>query len=391
MQKPMFSASDASFMAQALRLAERGLYTTSPNPRVGAVIVKQGRVVGAGFHQRAGEAHAERLALQAAGDQARGATAYVTLEPCCHQGRTPPCTQALIAAGVTRVVAAMTDPNPLVAGQGFARLREAGIEVDAGLMEQEAQGLNPGFVKRMRQGLPWVRCKLAMSLDGRTAMASGESQWITGPQARLDVQRGRARSCAVLTGIGTLKADDPSLNVRLDAAGLSDLSDLSGLSGLSGPGLDSSPRQPLRVVLDPMLESPPESRLFSLAGEHLIFCSQSALASPAAGALQAAGLRLEGVASDGQALDLHQVMRRLAALGLNEVWVEAGATLAGAMLQQRLVDELIIYMAPHLMGDTARGLVHLPGLERLEQRLELRLDAVRQLGQDLRLVFTPGP
>jgi diaminohydroxyphosphoribosylaminopyrimidine deaminase/5-amino-6-(5-phosphoribosylamino)uracil reductase len=378
--KPVLTTSDASFMAQALRLAERGLYTTSPNPRVGAVMVnQQGLVVGTGLHHRAGEAHAERLALQAAGEQARGATAYVTLEPCCHQGRTPPCTDALIKAGVKRVVAAMTDPNPLVAGQGFARLREAGIKVDVGLMEQEAEMLNLGFVKRMRRGLPWVRCKLAMSLDGRTAMASGESQWITGPESRLDVQRGRARSCAILTGIGTLKADDPALNVRLQAADLHDL------------GPDYPPHQPLRVVLDPMLESPPESRLFNLPGRTLIFCGQEILKSQKAVVLAGLGVSLEPVAGEGCSLDLYQVMRRLAMLGLNEVWIESGATLAGAMMQRGVVDELIIYMAPQLLGDTARGLVRLPGLERLDQRIDLRLEDVRQIGQDLRLTFSIKP
>jgi diaminohydroxyphosphoribosylaminopyrimidine deaminase/5-amino-6-(5-phosphoribosylamino)uracil reductase len=373
----MIDQQDAFYMAQALRLAERGLYSTSPNPRVGSLLVNQGQLVGAGFHHRAGEPHAERLALEAAGDRARGATCYVTLEPCCHHGRTSPCSTALIEAGVARVVAAMTDPNPLVAGQGFAQLRAAGIEVEQGLMAQEAQRLNPGFVKRMGQGLPWVRCKLAMSLDGRTAMASGESQWITGPEARLDVQRGRARSCAILSGIGTVLADDPALNVRLDAAELHDL------------GPDYPPLQPLRVILDPGLEMSPEARMLGLPGKTLIFCTQDAFAGAKATALLAAGAELEAVADNAGMLDLQQLMRRLAAMGLNEVWMESGATLAGAMLQQGLVDELIIYMAPHLLGDAARGLVQLPGLERLQQRIELRLEDVRQLGQDLRLVFAP--
>lgn len=365
-------------MARALRLAERGLYSTSPNPRVGAVLVRDGQIVGEGFHQKAGEPHAERLAIKDAGERARGATCYVTLEPCCHQGRTPPCTQGLIEAGVSRVVAAMTDPNPLVAGQGFARLEAAGIEVRQGLMAEEAAKLNPGFVKRMTQGLPWVRCKLAMSLDGRTAMASGESQWITGPEARLDVQRGRARSCAILSGIGTVLADDPCLNVRLEHSELHDL------------GPDYPALQPLRVILDSQLKMPATARLLALPGQTLIFSNQASLASPRARALQAAGASLEAVAGVEAGLNLHEVMQRLAALGLNEVWMEAGATLAGAMLQAGLVDELIIYMAPHLMGDAARGLVHLPGLERLTQRIELRLEDVRQLGHDLRLTFVPG-
>lgn len=376
-QPSLVDAQDAFFMAQALRLAERGLYTTSPNPRVGAIIVQQGQLVGAGFHHRAGEPHAERLALAAAGEKAKGATAYITLEPCCHQGRTPPCTQGLIEAGVQRVVAAMADPNPLVAGQGLAKLQAAGIQVDTGLMEQAARALNPGFVKRMNTGLPWVRCKLAMSLDGRTAMASGESQWITGPKARQDVQRWRAQSCAILSGSGTILADNPSLSVRLDAAQLHDL------------GPEYPVRQPLRVILDSSLSASPQAEVFKQPGQTLIVCTQAALASTKAGLLEAAGARLEAIAVNQQGLDLQQLMRRLAALGLNEVWMEAGATLAGAMLQQGLVDELIIYMAPHLMGDAARGLVHLPGLDRLDQRIELKLKDVRQIGQDVRLMFVP--
>ena len=255
----MAADSDYFYMARALRLAERGRYTTDPNPRVGCVLVKDGEVVGEGFHHRAGDPHAERVAIAAAGANAKGATAYVTLEPCSHHGRTPPCADGLIEAGVTRVVAAMQDPNPLVAGNGLRRLRDAGIEVECGVQEQQARKLNPGFVKRMEKGLPYVRCKMAMSLDGRTAMANGESKWITGPDARRDVQFWRAGSSAVVTGIGTVRADDPSMNVRLSADELHDL------------GPDYPVRQPLRVVLDPNLDISSQAQMLSLEGETLVF------------------------------------------------------------------------------------------------------------------------
>lgn len=358
-------------MARALRLAERGLYTTDPNPRVGALVVKDEVVVGEGFHHRAGEPHAEPLALAQAGEKARGATVYVTLEPCSHQGRTPPCADALIRAGVARVAAAMQDPNPLVAGRGLQRLREAGIRVECGLLQAQARQLNPGFIKRMEQGLPYVRCKMAMSLDGRTAMANGESQWITGPEARRDVQFFRARSSAILTGIGTVLADDPFLNVRLSDEELHDL----------GPAYPA--RQPMRVVLDSGLATPPGARLLTLPGETRIFCNRldEAKAEP----LRRAGALVESMGDDAGRVDLEKSLRRLAESAINEVWVEAGPTLAGALLAAGLADELILYVAPHLMGDGARGLFHLPGLRQMADRIELEIIDARSLGRDLRL------
>ncbi|MDX9766494.1 MAG: bifunctional diaminohydroxyphosphoribosylaminopyrimidine deaminase/5-amino-6-(5-phosphoribosylamino)uracil reductase RibD, partial [Ectothiorhodospiraceae bacterium] len=348
-----------------------GLYTTDPNPRVGAVVVKDGRVIGEGFHVRAGEPHAEVLALRQAGEAARGATVYVTLEPCNHHGRTPPCVDALIAAGVARVVAAMRDPNPLAA-DGFARLDAAGIATASGVLENEARALNPGFVKRMRDGLPWLRVKLAMSLDGRTAMANGESQWITGEAARGDVQRLRARSSAVMTGIGTLLADDPSLNVRLAAETL----DIEGVV-----------RQPLRVVLDTRLQTPPTARLLTLPGTTLVMTAERDGACRAR--LETAGAEVCVMPEVEGRLDLHAVMCELARRGLNEIHVEAGPLLSGALLAAGLVDELVIYMAPHLMGSEARGLLHLPGLERMTDRVPLKIADLRAVGDDWRITAVP--
>jgi diaminohydroxyphosphoribosylaminopyrimidine deaminase/5-amino-6-(5-phosphoribosylamino)uracil reductase len=361
----VFSADDHRFMARALRLAARGLYTTDPNPRVGCVVVRDGAIVGEGWHARAGSPHAEVHALQQAGAAAAGATVYVTLEPCAHHGRTPPCADALVHAAPARVVAAMQDPNPLVAGQGLERLRAAGIEVAAGLLADAAQSLNPGFAMRMRDGRPRVRCKLAMSLDGRTAMASGESQWITGPQAREDVHRLRARSSAIMTGIGTVLADDPSLTARL-------------------PGHDAATLlQPLRVVLDSGLRLPPDARLLQQPGETLVVTTvedparEAALARPGVSVVALPG-------RDGRP-DLDAVLRYLARMEVNELHLEAGARLSGAMLDAGLVDELVIYLAPHLMGDGARGLFHLPGLERMAQRVQLQVQDIRAVGQDWRI------
>jgi diaminohydroxyphosphoribosylaminopyrimidine deaminase/5-amino-6-(5-phosphoribosylamino)uracil reductase len=362
----MFVTTDHRHMARALQLAACGLFTADPNPRVGCVLVRDGQVVGEGWHERAGEPHAEIHALEQAGAQARGATAYITLEPCSHHGRTPPCSKALIEAGVARVVAAMEDPNPLVAGSGLAALRQAGIEVSSGLLAAEAAQLNPGFVKRMRSGLPWVRCKLAMSLDGRTAMASGESRWITGEAARRDVQRLRARSSAVLTGIGTVLADDPSMNVRLDDTG--------------------ELHQPWRVVLDSQLRMPAAARMLALPGSTRILTVETDAQKAAALAQgEVSVVTLPG--QDGR-LDLAAVMRYLAEQQLNEIHVEAGPTLCGALLQAGLVDELVIYLAPHLMGDAARGLFHLPGLERMEQRVKLDIMDIRAVGDDWRITAT---
>ncbi|WP_035384888.1 bifunctional diaminohydroxyphosphoribosylaminopyrimidine deaminase/5-amino-6-(5-phosphoribosylamino)uracil reductase RibD [Ferriphaselus sp. R-1] len=367
----MADAADSRWMAQALRLAERGLDTTSPNPRVGCVIVKYGAVVGEGWHERAGESHAEPLALLAAGERACGATAYVTLEPCSHFGRTPPCADALISAGITRVVVAMQDPNPLVSGNGIAKLRAAGIAVECGLMEAAARELNLGFVSRMTRGLPWVRSKIAASLDGRTALANGVSQWITGPEARQDVQRWRALSCAVLTGIGTVLADDPQLNVR---------------------DSDRS-RQPLRVVLDSQLRTPPSARILrsSPAGGKagvLIYTVTEDAARISA--LEAAGAQVAVLPAIGRQVDLLAMLRDLAQRGINEVLVEAGATLNGALLRGGCVDELILYLAPQLLGDAARGLAALGELTALDQRVTLVWRDVRQVGGDLRLVARVG-
>jgi diaminohydroxyphosphoribosylaminopyrimidine deaminase/5-amino-6-(5-phosphoribosylamino)uracil reductase len=367
----MFTAADHQYMARALRLAARGLYTTDPNPRVGCVLVRDGQIVGEGWHERAGEAHAEINALRQAGERAAGATAYVTLEPCCHHGRTPPCTRALIAAGVMRVVAAMQDPNPRVAGNGLAELQAVGVATDSGLLAAEAQQLNPGFVMRMQHGRPWVRCKLAMSLDGRTAMQNGESRWITGEAARRDVHHLRARSSAIMTGIGTVLADDPSLTVRLEEEA-------------TVPFL-----HPLRVIIDSRLRILPTAKLLGQAGETLILTGS-------ADASRAALLARPGVSvaelplnADGQ-LDLRAVLRYLGGAGVNEVHVEAGAVLCGALLADRLIDELVIYMAPHLMGDAARGLFALPGLQHMTQRIALSIQDVRAVGRDLRITAAPA-
>ncbi|MEJ2394716.1 MAG: bifunctional diaminohydroxyphosphoribosylaminopyrimidine deaminase/5-amino-6-(5-phosphoribosylamino)uracil reductase RibD [Candidatus Thiodiazotropha sp.] len=370
----MSSDVDHRHMARAIQLARKGLYTTHPNPRVGCVLVRQGEVVGEGYHRRAGEPHAERNALAQAGERARGATAYVTLEPCCHHGRTPPCSDGLIEAGIKRVVAAMPDPNPQVAGQGFAQLREAGISVEEGVMQAQAEALNPGFIKRMRHGLPYVRCKLAMSLDGRTAMASGESQWITSSAAREDVHRLRARSAAILTGFGTLQTDDPTMNVRLSP------SDLGLDSDLHTP-------QPLRVVLDPQLKTPPSAKMLSQPGPVLIVCSDEVRLDAAP--LESAGAQVVTRPADGDRLDLRQVMAYLASQEINEVLLETGAVLAGAMMAEGLIDELVIYLAPHLMGNSARGLFNLPAIELMSQRLPLKITDLRQVGEDIRITAVP--
>ena len=348
-------------MAQALRLAEQGLYGTSPNPRVGCVLVSEGAMVGSGWHQHAGEPHAEVHALRAAGEAARGATAYVTLEPCGHHGRTPPCADALIAAGIARVVVAVQDPNPKVGGAGIAQLRTAGITVECGLMEAAARELNVGFFARMTRGMPWLRSKIAMSLDGRTALANGVSQWITGEAARRDVQYWRARSCAVLTGINTVLADDPRLNVReIEKVG-----------------------QPLRVVLDSQLRVPLTARILE-GGNVLIYTATRD--SNKTTALEKAGASvcvLPG--GDGQ-VDLPAMMRDLAQRGCNEVLAEAGSTLNGALLRAGLADELLLYIAPQLLGNAAHGMARLGELTSLDQRIGLEWKDVRHVGRDLRIV-----
>lgn len=360
------SSDDYRHMARALTLARRGLFSTDPNPRVGCVLVRDGAIVGESWHQRAGEPHAEVNALEMAGERARGATAYVTLEPCCHYGRTPPCTDALLAAGIARLVAAMSDPNPQVAGKGLTILRDAGVAVECGLLETEARALNPGFIRRMTEGRPFVRVKLAMSLDGRTALASGESQWLTGDAARRDVQRLRARASAILTGSSTVLADDPGLNVRL-------------------PEVE---RQPLRVILDTALRVPPTAKTLYLPGSVLIF---TAVADPASQMpLRAAGADVAVVPQVGSRLDLGAVMTELARRECNEIHVECGPTLAGALLRARLMDELVIYMAPLLLGDKARGLFQLPELTQMSERTELEMVEMRAVGRDWRLTLRPS-
>lgn len=360
-----FTAIDHQFMARAIQLAERGLYTTDPNPRVGCVIVKDKQIIGEGWHERAGEPHAEVHALQQAGEKAKDATVYVTLEPCCHHGKTPPCSDALITAQVERVVVAMQDPNPLVAGNGMQQLRDAGIQVEMGLMEAQAKLLNPGFIQRMRFRRPYVRNKLAMSLDGRTAMAGGESKWITSEAARQDVQRLRARSSAIVTGVGTVLADDPSMTVRL-------------------PDIE---RQPLRVIIDTNLSTPVTAKILKEPGQTLIMTISDD--EDVYALLREAGAEIIRISHNAQSIDLKAMLEKLAELRINEVLLETGATLSGAMLKAQLIDEMVIYMAPVLMGDSARGLYRLPHLQDMADRIELDIREVRPVGKDLRITAIP--
>ena len=360
-----FDARDRELMARALQLAERGLWTARPNPMVGCVIARDGEVVGEGWHPRTGEPHAEVFALREAGERARGATAYVTLEPCAHHGRTPPCADALVAAGVARVVTAMRDPFPCVDGAGFARLRAAGIEVASGLLEAEARELNRGFLSRVQRGRPWLRIKLAASLDGRTAMASGESKWITGETARADVQRWRARSGAILTGADTVLADDPALTARL------------------GEGADLVP--PLRVVLDRRLRSLASAKVRDGSAPTLYLHGPEAVPPPGVEAeFAAVPLR------DGH-LDLEAALRLLGARGINEAQVEAGPVLCGALLRAGVVDELLLYQAPLLLGDQARPLFAGLGLGSMAQALRFEVVDEAAFGPDRRLLLRPRP
>lgn len=372
-----FSATDHALMARALRLAERGLFTTQPNPRVGCVIACNGEIVGEGWHQRAGEPHAEVFALRAAGERARGATAYVTLEPCSHHGRTPPCADALIGAGVARVVTASEDANPKVAGAGLERLREAGATVEAGLMRDAARELNRGFFSRFERGRPWVRVKLAMSLDGRTALANGESQWITGEAARADVQRWRARSSAILTGAGTARMDDPRLTVRL-----------SKTHAHPDPGPEGKDFKPLRVVLDARLDAPrPDAHLLDGSAPTLVL--HAADAKPTDDRYGHVELA-EVPAGSNDRIDLTAALRLLAGRNVNELQVEAGPALCGALLERGLVDELLLYVAPTLLGDSARPLLALPSLASMDERSGWRLLDHRMLGGDARLLLRPA-
>ena len=360
---------DHIFMARAIQLAAKGLYTTQPNPRVGCVIVLNNEIVGEGFHQQAGGPHAEVHALKQAGAKAKNATAYVNLEPCSHQGKTPPCANALIDAGISRVVCAMQDPNPLVAGHGIKKLQAAGISVDCGILETDAEALNPGFIKRMKSGLPFVRVKLAMSLDGRTAMSSGESKWITGEAARTDVQRMRARSSAVLTGSGTVLADDPSMNVRISATEL---------------GSSIQPHQPLGVIIDGQLKISSDRKIFKQQGECIVFT-----AVDESQVKNFSSANVVSLPDNTGKVDLVKMMQYLGEQQVNEIHVEAGSELCGALLGLQLVDEIVIYMAPHIMGDSAKGLFHLPEIEAMSQRINLDIKEIRQIGKDWRLTVLP--
>lgn len=361
-------------MAQALRLAERGIYTTMPNPRVGCVLVKDGAVIGEGWHVRAGEAHAEVNALRAAGEKARGATAYVTLEPCNHKGKTGPCSHALVDAGIARLVYAMEDPNPLVAGGGLDYLRAADIQVDGPILEEDARRLNPGFIKRMERKLPFVRCKMGMSLDGRTAMASGESQWVTGKKARADVQQLRARSCAIVSGIDSVLLDNSSLTVRAEELDLPD-------------AVAIAERQPLRVVLDSRLRLERHAKI--LQQETPIWLVHNG-AEENNGKLSGWPDHIELLAlgaKDGR-IDLNALLRELAKRQCNDVLVEAGATLAASFLRRGLLDEIIIYMAPKLLGSQARPLFDL-SLNTMSSALPLKISDMRAVGSDWRITATP--
>ncbi|WP_413731197.1 bifunctional diaminohydroxyphosphoribosylaminopyrimidine deaminase/5-amino-6-(5-phosphoribosylamino)uracil reductase RibD [Sodalis sp. RH20] len=370
---------DELYMARALELARRGRFTTAPNPNVGCVIARDGHIVGEGYHLRAGEPHAEVHALRMAGDAARGATAYVTLEPCSHHGRTPPCADALVAAGVARVVVAMQDPNPQVAGRGMYLLRQAGVSVEHGLMMKDAEALNPGFLKRMRTGFPYVQLKLAASLDGRTAMASGESQWITSPQARRDVQVFRAQAGAILSSAATVLADDPALTVRWDSLPPS----------IREMYPQASLRQPLRVVIDSRNRVTPRHRLVAQAGQ-TVLARLRPDSQPWPQDVEQLTVPAAAGAPGGTAhIDIVALLMLLARRQVNSLWVEAGASLAGALLDAGVVDELIVYLAPRLLGAGARGLCDLPGLETLAQAPAFDFTDLCQVGPDIRLRLKP--
>jgi diaminohydroxyphosphoribosylaminopyrimidine deaminase/5-amino-6-(5-phosphoribosylamino)uracil reductase len=371
MQSQMFSPIDHAMMLRAIELAKRGRFTTAPNPNVGCVIAHGDSIVGEGYHYQAGQPHAEVFALRAAGDKARGATAYVTLEPCSHYGRTPPCAEALVKAKVSRVVCAMVDPNPQVAGRGIEMLQVAGIEVQTGLLEADAQALNPGFIKRMKTGMPYVQLKLASSLDGRTALSNGQSKWITGAAARADVQRFRARAGAILSTSATVLADDPSLNIRWDELGEDAQRDYP----------QSAVRQPCRVVIDSQNRVTPDHKLVHLPGKTILARrEQGNEVWP-----QSVEQLLVPATEAGGPLDLPALMKALSEQDINHIWVEAGAGLAGALLSADLVDELIIYQAPKLMGSDSRGLVDLQGLTAMSQVPELAISDVRMVGPDIRI------
>jgi diaminohydroxyphosphoribosylaminopyrimidine deaminase/5-amino-6-(5-phosphoribosylamino)uracil reductase len=352
-----FSAFDHAMMRRALALAEKGLYTATPNPRVGCVLTQGDRIAGEGWHEKSGAPHAEANALAAAGALARGTTAYVSLEPCNHHGKTPPCADALIKAGVARVVAAMRDPNPQAA-KGGDRLAAAGIRFESGLMEEETRELNIGFFSRMTRGRPWVRMKIAATLDGRTALANGKSQWITGPEARKDGHRWRARACAIATGGGTVKADDPRLTVREI----------------------ETPRQPMRVVIDSRVETPPQARI--LQGDKvLVFAAVAGKTLPNA--------EIVVLPNAGGKVDLQKMLQELARRGVNELHVEAGFRLNGSLVREGCVDEFLLYLNPSFLGDEAQGMLALSGISSLDKRIKIKIASVDRIGEDLRILARP--
>ncbi|WP_293006579.1 bifunctional diaminohydroxyphosphoribosylaminopyrimidine deaminase/5-amino-6-(5-phosphoribosylamino)uracil reductase RibD [Nitrosomonas sp.] len=359
----MFSSADYAFMSHALRLAEKGLYSTTPNPRVGCVLTLHDQIVGSGWHEKAGQPHAEINALASASEKTRGATAYITLEPCSHYGRTPPCVNALIDAGIAKAIIAMEDPNPMVCGRGCALLEQAGITVQKGLLQTQAQALNAGFITRMTDKRPWIRLKTAASLDGKTALNNGISQWITDEAARHDGHRWRARSCAIVAGIGTVKSDNPQLSVRhVETA-----------------------RQPKKVIVDSRLTIPLDAKLLQGGDEILIFTAHDGNIEKKK-ALSGMGAQVIVIPNAEDSVDLRRMMTILAELEINEVLVEAGRELNGALIEAGLVDEMIFYLAPHLLGDDARGMIKLPELTCLEQRKELKIQDVRMIGQDIRII-----
>ncbi|WP_439328278.1 bifunctional diaminohydroxyphosphoribosylaminopyrimidine deaminase/5-amino-6-(5-phosphoribosylamino)uracil reductase RibD [Lonepinella sp. BR2357] len=367
-----FSPQDHQFMQLALDLAERGRFTTSPNPSVGCVLVKQGQIVGQGFHFKAGEPHAEVMALRQAGEQAKHATAYVTLEPCSHYGRTPPCAKGLIEAGVSKVIAAMLDPNPQVAGRGLQMLQQAGIETAVGLLQEKAERLNQGFLHRMRTGLPFVQLKLAMSLDGRTAMANGESKWITGELARADVQQERAKSSAILSTAATVLADDPSLNVRWAQLP----------TAIQQEYAIENVRQPVRIIWDFQHRVSPTHQLFNTDSPVWLVSDKARDLADFPDFCQHIQLEIK----ENQTA-LSALMQALGERQINSLWVECGATFAGALIEQNVVNELLVYIAPKLLGDQARGLCKLPHVQQLAQAPQWQLQSVEQLGEDLKTCY----
>ena len=382
-----FTAEDHTYMTRALQLAEQGLYSTQPNPRVGCVIVKDGKIVGEGAHLKAGEPHAEVFAIRQAGDKTKGATAYVTLEPCSHTGLTPPCSQAIIDAGITKAIIAMQDPNPLVAGSGLAHLQAHHIETASGLMQAQAEALNPGFISRMTKEKPFVRCKIAASLDGKTALNNGASQWITSEAARLDVQHWRARSCAILTGIGTVLADNPRMTVRATTNTPSPSMGEARLGASQKNGGEGEAiRQPLKIIVDSQLQTPIDAKILQ-GGNVLIAFAFDAHSN--ADALYELGAELLCIPNSEGKVCLNTLLSHLAHREINEVLTEAGEGLNGALLAQNLIDELLIYYAPKLMGSVAKGMFALPELTQMNQAIDLQMLDLRQIGVDIRLRAKP--